>query len=115
MARSRRKSRSTRGENCPLVSWRTTMVMENTTPVKAIMACVIEDRKPRAPAGGPGTSTPVDTDPNTWSSAISPMAAASAVATQAAGTSQNIDRSSSRTRSKDTKRHHRQAAYPARD
>ena len=64
MVRSRRKARSTRGENCPLVSCSTTIVMENTRPVKAIMAWVIEDKKLRAPDGGPGNSTPVDTGPS---------------------------------------------------
>ena len=76
--------------------------MENTRPVNAIMAWVIEDRKLRAPEGGPGNSTPGDTAPSAWSSAINPTAAPMAVTTHAAGTSQNIDRSSSRTRSRET-------------
>jgi hypothetical protein len=38
MVRSRRNVRSARGENCPLVSWSTRTVMENTSPVNAIMA-----------------------------------------------------------------------------
>ena len=102
MARSRRKARSTRGENCPLVSCSTTMVMENTRPVNAIMAWVIDDRKLRAPSGGPGNRTPVDTGRSAWSRATSPTAAPMATATHAAGTSQNIDRNSSRTRSRET-------------
>lgn len=78
------------------------MVMENTRPVKAIIACVIEDRKLRAPAGGPGNSTPGDTAPSAWSSATSPTATPTALTTHTEGTSQNADRSSSRKRSTET-------------
>ncbi len=53
MVRSRRNPRSTRGENCPLVSCSTTIVIENTRPVKAIIAWVIEDKKLLAPDGDP--------------------------------------------------------------
>ncbi len=54
ISRSRTKVRSTRDDNCPLVSCKATMVMENTRPVKEIMAWVIDDKKLRAPDGGPG-------------------------------------------------------------
>ncbi len=52
--RSRRKVRNTRDDSCPLVSCRAAMVMENTRPVKEIIAWVIDDKKLRAPEGGPG-------------------------------------------------------------
>ena len=62
------------------------------------------DRGQEAAGAGrrPRNSTPGDTGPSAWSRAISPIAAPMAVTTHAAGTSQNIDRSSSRTRSRDT-------------
>ena len=58
MMRSRKKARSTRGENCPLVSCSTTMVIENTRPVKAIMAWVIEDKSYEPPPADPGRVCP---------------------------------------------------------
>ena len=51
--RSRRNVRSTRGENCPLVSCSTTIVIENTSAVNEIIELTMADSSVRAPSGPP--------------------------------------------------------------
>ena len=102
MVRSPRNIRSTRGENCPLDSCNTRMVIENTRPVNEIIAWMIEDRKLRAPAGGPGKTKTACVAGNASSSATSPIANPTEMITHTAGTSQNVDRATSRARSTET-------------
>src|SRR5919202_5556754 len=102
MVRSCRNVRSTRGENWLLANCSTTMVMDNTSAVKVIIAWVIEDSKLRAPSGGPGNRKVNCDDPIDSSTITRPSASPLAAVMHSAGTSQNAERNTYCSRLLDT-------------
>ena len=93
MIQSRRNVRSTRGENWLLVSWSTTMVIENTRPVNEIIDVMIAESSARAPSGPPvkrkGTFSEVSSHS---SSAVRESPRRAARAAHRSGTAQNSSR-----------------------
>ena len=101
LPRSRRKVRSTRGENWVLASWRATIRIEKTVPVKAIAEAAMTDRIVRAlSASLPNTSHAGSSPPRRWSIATRTRAAAMAPSAQSIGRNHSPVPSHSRRRAR---------------
>jgi len=57
LTRSWRKVCTMRGENCPIASWTTTIVMDRTVATRLIIEAATAPRMPRAASGPPMTES----------------------------------------------------------